>query len=510
MRHRRLAWIVVAVLLAASPAVAHRSSSPQCFEDPPARNSEGPPEDDGYWEELVDIGQMAIHAVHLATGKILVWGYNVGGVEPGIGGKLYDPETNVATDITLPHAAFCGGHTQLSDGKVVIAGALGREATESVTYDPFTDTWSPVINLYAGRYYPTLTTLADGRIFTASGIGARSSTPEVFDPATLTWTPLGCEPLNPTVCRNARLRNHFYLRTAQAPDGRLFTIPASRPNYAHTFDLDTELWTRHFIGTGPSGKMIPAPGVYYAPGKMLLAGGDFYGPATRATAAASVLEFADSLNPTRRDIASMAYARNRNNLTLLADGTVLATGGIRDAPCTGPATPYVYHPELWDPVSEQWETLGPMQQDRVYHSTALLLRDGSVMVAGGENNHTNVQIFRPPYLFKGPRPVVTGMPADIKLGESFDVFTPDAASVAQVNLLRLGSVTHAYDENQRIVRLPFVAGVGKVTVDGPSSSYDALPGYYMLFLISDLGVPSLPATGVSTYVPVRPFDWGGP
>jgi hypothetical protein len=508
MTHRRIARIVVAVLLAASPAAAHRSSSPQCFQDPPARNSEGPPEEDGYWEELVDIGMQGIHAIHLPTGKLLFWAYNVGGTAPGtIAGKLYDADTNVATDIELPHPAFCGGHTHLADGKIIIAGGQGRPATDSVVYDPFTNTFGPIIEMYAGRYYPTLTTLADGRVFCASGIGARSSTPEIFDPATSTWSPLGCTP-GTTVCRNARLRNHFYTRTTQAPDERLFTIPASRANWAHTFDLDSELWTRHTIGTETSnGKMTPSPGVYYAPGKMLLAGGDFYGPATRATDAASIVEFADSLNPTLRAIAPMAYARNRGSLTLLADGTVLVTGGIRDAPCTGPASPFVYHPELWNPTTEQWETLGPMQEDRGYHSTALLLHDGSVIVAGGETRHETVQIFRPPYLFKGPRPVVTGIPAEIRLGESFDVFTPDAASVAQVNLLRLGAATHAYDENQRIVTLPFVAGAGKVTVDGPTSNYDAPPGYYMLFLISDLGVPSLPASGVSTYVPVRPFDW---
>jgi len=510
MRHRRIAWIVVAVLLAASPAAAHRSSSPQCFQDPPARNSEGPPDVDGFWEEIVDVGQMAIHAIHLPTGKLLFWGYNVGGPQPGaIAGKLYDADANVGTAIELPHPAFCGGHTHLADGKILIAGGFGRTATESVTYDPFTNTWGPIIKMYAGRYYPTLTTIADGRVFVASGTGGRSSTPEIFDPATATWSPLGCIP-GTTVCRNARLRNHYYTRTTQGPDERLFTIPASRENWAHSFDLDTETWTRLTIGNEALGKMTPSPGVYYAPGKMLLAGGDFYGPATRATAAASIVEFADSLNPTLSAITPMAYARNRGSLTLLADGKVLVTGGIRDAPCAGPASPFVYHPELWDPATEQWETLGPMQEDRVYHSTALLLHDGSVIVAGGENNHTTAQVFRPPYLFKGPRPVVTGMPTEIKLGESFDVFTPDAASVAQVNLLRLGAATHAYDENQRIVRLPFVAGAGKVTVDGPTSGYDAPPGYYMLFLISDLGVPSLTATGVSNYVPVRPFDWGGP
>jgi len=503
MTHRRIARIVLAVLLAASPAAAHRSSSPQCFTNPPARNSEGPPEVDGFWEEIIDLDVEAIHAIHLPTGKILVWGYNVGAVAPEIRGRLFDPNTNVSVDRNLPTASFCGGHTHLPDGKVIIAGGLGRGASVSVLYDPFADTFSAPISLYAGRYYPTLTTLADGRVFTASGTGQRSSTPEVFDHLTNTWSPLGCDPFNPTVCRGARNRLHFYTRTSQAPDGRLFTVPASRLLYAFTFDLDSETWIQHSIGTGNRGKMIPAPAVYYADGRMLRAGGDFYGPSSKATAEASIIEFPDSLAPTYRTIAPMAYARNRNNLTLLADGTVLATGGIRNAPCTGPADPHVYHPELFDPVSETWETLGPMQQDRVYHSTALLLRDGSIMVAGGELKHTTAQIFHPPYLFKGPRPVITSAPAAVDLAPAtFDVFTPDAANVAQVNLLRLGAVTHAYDENQRIVRLNFLAGPGKVTVDGPASNYAAPPGYYMLFLISDDGVPS-----VSEYVRVKSAEW---
>jgi hypothetical protein len=461
---------------------------------------------DGYWEEVVDLGQQAIHAIALPTGKVLLWGYNSGGAATGSPGKLYDPETGTVTDKPLPTSSFCAGHVHLADGRVIIAGGQGRiGSTTSVLFEPFTETFGPTATLYAGRYYPALTTLADGRVFTASGSGSRSSTPEVYDPATNTWTPLGCTP-GTTFCRNARLRMHYYARTSPTPDGRLFTVPASRPLWAHTFDLDTETWTRHEIGTGPRGKMTPAPAVYYAPGKLLRAGADVYAPYTRATADASVVEFTDSLKPTYRTIAPMAYARNRNSLTLLADGRVLVTGGIRDAPCL-PAEddPHVYHAELWDPQTEQWETLGPMQVPRVYHSTALLLRDGSVLVAGGEPKQKTSQIFRPPYLFKGPRPVIAAAPAEVQVDQSFDVFTPDAASVTQVNLLRLGAATHAYDENQRIVRLPFTPGAGKLIVQGPPSGYEAPPGYYMLFLVSDQGVPS-----VATYVRVPTYDpWGG-
>jgi hypothetical protein len=503
MTHRRIARVVFAVLLAAAPAAAHRSSFPECFTSPPPRNAEGPPEEDGFWEPIVDIGQQAIHAVHLPTGKILVWGYNNQGI--GVNAKLFDPDTSVATETTVPTEAFCAGQTYLPDGRVIIAGGLGRRGSiSSVTYDPFTDTWGPIIPMYAGRFYPTLTTLADGRVFTASGSGSRASTPEIYDPMTLTWTPLGCDPFNPSICRDARFRWHFYARTTQTPDERLFVVPASREIYAATFDLDTEQWTVHAIGTGRNGKLTPAPAVYYDVGKLLRAGNDVYAPKSRATADASVLDISDSLHPTYRTITPMVYPRNRNNLTILADGKVLATGGLYDPNCEGQADVNVYHPELWDPATEQWETLGPMQEARHYHSTALLLRDGSIMVAGGETKKKTLQIFHPPYLYKGPRPVIDSAPATIDVAPAtFDVFTLDAATVAQVNLLKLGAVTHAYDENQRIVKLNILTrDVNKITVGGPTNNYYAPPGYYMLFLISDLGVPS-----ISNYVRVTSAEW---
>jgi hypothetical protein len=71
------------------------------------------------------------------------------------------------------------------------------------------------------------------------------------------------------------------------------------------------------------------------------------------------------------------------------------------------------------------------------------------------------------------------------------VLTPDPASIAAVNLLKLGAVTHTYDQGQLLARLPFIAGVDRLTVDGPGDEYDAPPGYYQLFLISTDGVPSI-------------------
>jgi hypothetical protein len=76
--------------------------------------------------------------------------------------------------------------------------------------------------------------------------------------------------------------------------------------------------------------------------------------------------------------------------------------------------------------------------------------------------------------------------------EAFEVLTPDPGSISAVNLVKLGAVTHTYDESQQIVRMAFTAGVDRLFVSGPQQGgYYAPPGYYMLFLISDQGVPSI-------------------
>jgi hypothetical protein len=71
------------------------------------------------------------------------------------------------------------------------------------------------------------------------------------------------------------------------------------------------------------------------------------------------------------------------------------------------------------------------------------------------------------------------------------VQTPDATNINSVVLVRNGAVTHAFDMDQRVVGLAFTAGVGTLTVTGPPNGNIAPPGYYMLFLLSNTGVPSI-------------------
>lgn len=88
--------------------------------------------------------------------------------------------------------------------------------------------------------------------------------------------------------------------------------------------------------------------------------------------------------------------------------------------------------------------------------------------------------------------MLTGaIPGRVAYGQILAVATPDAAVITKVTLIRLGSVTHAIDMSQRLVRLGFSQATGGLSIALPTSRAIAPPGPYMLFLVNGNGVPSV-------------------
>jgi hypothetical protein len=220
-----------------------------------------------------------------------------------------------------------------------------------------------------------------------------------------------------------------------------------------------------------------------------------------STSTAYVLDMTQT-TPAWRQVASMAFTRTFHNSTLLPDGTVLVTGGGTTTGA-GDVAHAVPQAELWSPTTETWKTLASMSVPRLYHSEALLLPDGRVLVSGGgrfnDDNEPvyeySAQFFSPPYLFKnsGLRPSITSAPSKLSYGQHFTVVTPNAGRIAQVSLIRFGSVTHDINMSQRFLPLSFVAGSGSLTVTAPVNANIAPPGNCMLFIVDVSGVPSLAA-----------------
>lgn len=144
--------------------------------------------------------------------------------------------------------------------------------------------------------------------------------------------------------------------------------------------------------------------------------------------------------------------------------------------------------------------------ERGYHSTAILLPDARVAVAGSTGGYSGmdnlvtedfrVQIFEPPYMACGSRPVLLSAPEFIRYGERFRVEADDFALRPHVVLIRCSSTTHSLNTDQRLLRLwvedsepPRQRTFLDVTMVGNPTF--APPGFYLLFVLTSDGVPSI-------------------
>ena len=67
--------------------------------------------------------------------------------------------------------------------------------------------------------------------------------------------------------------------------------------------------------------------------------------------------------------------------------------------------------------------------------------------------HEFYEIFSPPYLFKGPRPTITGAPSEVALNTNFFITTPDAASIVKISFQTTGS--NSIDDARYFVRMHY-------------------------------------------------------
>ena len=212
----------------------------------------------------------------------------------------------------------------------------------------------------------------------------------------------------------------------------------------------------------------------------------------------------------------MVHERRNHNLVVLPDGKILAVGGENNCtpqPCDPCSCDSVLPAEVFDPNAPEpmWTPWAEMTIPRVHHSSAVLLHDATVLACGGDG-YASAEIFSPPYLFKNgnedaDRPLIGYAPTDVPYGNLFKVILSSgspvgAAQIGKVSFVRLGSTTHGFDMDQRYVPLNFdVHDALGLEVKAPANGNLAPPGYYMLFLISDDGVPSI-AKYVRLYEPV--------
>jgi hypothetical protein len=447
----------------------------------------------GQWGSLMNWPMVAIHSILMNNGNVLQFD----GWQQPEPTQVWNPSTNTFTTQTAPDSIFCSGMVQLPDGRVLVVGGFGGLSTgqqgivDTTIFDPATSTWSRVADMHYPRWYPDLTELADGRYVAISGNSTSPSTwadtPEVYIPSSNTWTVL-------SNVNTSQIHDEEYPFSYLAPNGNVFTIG---PGEDKSFFLNVQNQTWNQVG-GSSG-VLNGSSVMYRPGKVLYSGGtNAQTSSSPANATAAMIDLT-APTPAWQQIAPMNSARVYHTLTMLADGTVLAVGGEPTWGQTGTTetTGGVLPSEIWNPSTGTWSVAASTGVTRGYHSTAVLMPDGTVLVAGsghanpGYPGQSSAQSYSPPYLFKGARPTISSAPAATTYGATIPVSTPDAASISAVNLVSLGSDTHQADMSQHFVPLSFTQGSGTLNVQIPSNAAIAPPGNYMLFIVNSAGVPSV-------------------
>jgi galactose oxidase-like protein/glyoxal oxidase-like protein/List-Bact-rpt repeat protein len=438
---------------------------------------------EGRWDPAFTTPVVAVHMHLLPTAKVLLWG-DAGDAQ------LWSPTTGFSP-VPKTYRIYCSGHTFLPDGRLLVAGGTSagtRGLRAATVFDASSSSWSATGSMAQGRYYPTTTTLPNGEILAVSGHDTAKTVvtiPEIRNGSG--WRRLTTAPL--------AIPNPFYPAMFVAPNGKVFLagfLQATR----YLDVTGTGEWT--MVANRNVADRTLGSAVMYAPGKILYAGGG-----DPPTASAEVIDL-NQPSPSWRTVPGMAFARRQTNATLLADGTVLVTGGT-SGPGFNDQAGAVHIAELWHPGTESWTTMAREISHRTYHSTALLLPSGKVLSSGSgdgggvplANSEFSAQVFSPPYLFNpdgspASRPSITSAPSALSYGQSFTVQSPNAASTTRGTLVRLSSVTHAFNMSQLFYELTFAA-TSSTTLSGlaPPNANLAPPGPYMLFLINGSGVPSV-------------------
>lgn len=464
-----------------------------------------------------------IHVALLHTGKILYlagsgWDYNR--QAPPYQARVLDLVTGAEKTLTQSEDLFCAGQTTLANGTILLAGGTLLYETNpdncngqwhglnaAYEFNPATESFTKVQNMLHGRWYPTLVTMADGRVWCYNGYdeyGENNRLVERYDPATKTWTRipgggtltytvgLGDETTCPgphPVYQQAGPTTSFYPRTHLMPSG-LLIINGFRTEI-RSWNPTTGLWGslgnstvfRHY-GTS---FLLPLQNTTTEKGKILVCGGST-SSTTIATTSAQILDF-NTGNPTVRTVASTRFRRKHMSPVILPNGKCVIFGGTeigRDKP--------VLAPELFDPLTGTWQVLSSSSVPRHYHSTALLLPDGRVWVAGGTAVsglwELRTEFFSPSYM-TATRPTISGAPTVGGYGRTIIIPTPSPTTITSVSLLRLMNTTHHYDANQRLVWLQIrSSGTSSVSVAAPINAKIAPPGYYLIHVLNSSLVPS--------------------
>ncbi|MCI0401751.1 MAG: DUF1929 domain-containing protein [Gammaproteobacteria bacterium] len=511
---------------------------------------------EGLWELLpCDSQVLAVHAAVLHTGKVLFMAGSGNSVKNFAArvfrAIVWDYQNGTFKTLQTPTDIFCSGHEFLPDGRLLVAGGTleyqsgdvdkgtlkgFKGASEAYLFDPILEDFIRVDSMRDGRWYPSLITLPDGQILTVSGLSSTLNDPdpkpkgnqfskineehEIYSQAH-GWAYKGNLDVKGKPQKDELPTWPLYPHLFVIRDGRLFYsgghVFGSNKLAPGWLDVATNAFSSMSISadSNPFDKTSPvfelnrrdqSASVLLPPAQdqrvMVMGGGgtkDLKPESnTNPVLGISKVHIVDlkAATPAYTQAKSMHLARMHLNAVLLPDRTVLVSGGEAKSER---ATEAALHAEIYDAASNSWTLAAKATVPRMYHSIALLLPDGRVITAGSNpesadpgGGELRLELFHPPYLFRGPRPFIEHVTQEIHYGEVIEIETPQAQHIQWISLIRPMATTHSWDSSQRLVDIP-IERCGFCQLHGlvPHEPTIAPPGWYMLFIIDKERVPSV-------------------
>jgi hypothetical protein len=424
---------------------------------------------------------------------------------------VWDPTGTTQSSIAAQNVTydiFCSAVAALPDGRSLVVGGTSDYTFTGEARSSFFDwqsgSFAQSQNMAQGRWYASAIELGDGSVMAMAGTtqtGSTSRTVEIYD---LKNTGAGWK--SPT---SVPFTPPYYPRITLLPTGNVFyTGQGSGGSNANSwfFNPATGGWTASAATTANrvygSSVLLPLLPPNYTPRVMNLGGGN---PATSST---EIIDLSAG-SPHWTPGPNMSTGRIQMHAVILPNGKVLAEGGsVNNERPSDPGKTA----DLYDPVTNTFASAGTAAYSRLYHSAALLLPDARVASMGSNpgsrgSYDPSIEIYTPPYLFDAnDQLITTGRPritaispssAVIRYNTLFAVSYASTSPISSAVLIRLGSSTHSFEMEQRLIGLcgstPQPACTGNnntLNLTTPPNGNVAPPGYYMLFVLDSAGVPS--------------------
>jgi hypothetical protein len=507
--------------------------------------------------KLVNFDISPTSASNLPDGNILLWI----GITKGSFGQSQDSKTTnyqiiktdgtdlyngVAKQIHLGEM-FCTGTSNLPNGNILINGGSNMESTIIFNYK--TKTFEKTDPMDRPRGYNANSVTTDNRVFTLGGEWGPYGDRNVnYHGEIITigynnsnqWKSL----VNVSGSITGKVdapnedqsnQNHMWLFSFKGKNNMNYVFKAGPTPNMHLINVNDG--TMRFVGKRGSDVMgIQGTAVQYAPGKILTLSGDLYQDSDGknfASKDAYIIDINPLINNTNtrpRVIGPISRQFNRvtHNALVLPGGRVFIFGG-QSKLFKWSELHSILNPEYFDPATNQFISLNSkLNYARNYHSTALLLKDGRVLIAGsgsgscdqpteGCPTRFNGEIYTPPYLQnikEIDRPLIqsavnnfgpgcVSFTLDLRLSRCkiFKITISNKScgnngiTGCSFELLRLSSVTHSTNNDQLRIPLNLNSKIsfnkGLVSIPELSLPF-VISGYYHLFAINKAtGTPSV-------------------